>query len=765
MQYHFVTKTRLDTDLAPVRGLIPVHNIHGQPFRTVDVHRWLNFVSREFVVRKLDLLSWGAIPERVEGLLDFVVEQLPVPLSLRTDATADPRRLETWVNKRLLDVFLCPPPTGPSRLPDWLEACRNLGIPARIQLQAPFRLDGAVDAHAAKWAESNVRSVNVVVSDPFQPVTTAPDSEQARRCLDFVNAFASSLVAHDIEINLVGFPANVVSESLRPYARSREAFFHDHQHYERGAYEMAVDLFARSPRVVRSIILAKLVRHASFDNPTDRHLVRVLSLSSTRLYSAMVLWSKLWRTFYGQRHALKDSGGRARPDTAEQNRLSHGELATFRKMFPGVNAEPDTAGVPREAMARYLDPVDWSRFHEKQQRQAMAREALDWERRERPAKEISADTFGCDNGYFRFMPGANQWVTASGGEKRSNILDSLEAPFMVSVTFGGGLAECIGFAFGKHIRLMCPMVNTSHLLHLYVDPAGNYVLLRDKQLVEYVEVPGRARVPVRIPAIRDLQLCIWNIHEEISASSVKFWTAPPDRDVPPHGITFSVCIFSTRFSRRLEAVLKSLAHQRDFAMERLEVLVAYVPGLDATEDVLDSMRHIYPELRLVHMPFSSQFERSKGFALNETMAAASGEWIMLLDSDTLVPPDMFARLDALREGQSFMAPVGRAMLDAPTTAGILLGETLPWDAWDRLLESAPDLRVREAKGVPIGFCQIFRASCLEKVRYPEYEHFQGADWEFGTAMRKHFGDELRLEFPLIHLDHAGSQWYGTQQHL
>ena len=68
--------------------------------------------------------------------------------------------------------------------------------------------------------------------------------------------------------------------------------------------------------------------------------------------------------------------------------------------------------------------------------------------------------------------------------------------------------------------------------------------------------------------------------------------------------------------------------------------------------------------------------------------------------------------------------------------------------------------------MPIGFCQCVRTKCMESVKYNEYEHFEGADWRFGVDIREQFSKELRLEGkPVLHLDHGGSQWYGTQKHF
>jgi hypothetical protein len=171
-------------------------------------------------------------------------------------------------------------------------------------------------------------------------------------------------------------------------------------------------------------------------------------------------------------------------------------------------------------------------------------------------------------------------------------------------------------------------------------------------------------------------------------------------------------------------------------------------------------------LRILRSPFPERNATSKGFMINESLKMAAGEWIVFLDSDVILPPDFFAHLGRVPKDANFIAPDGRKMLDPETTAKVLLGEIEPWRSWQDLLNGRGEYRAREAEGVPIGFCQVVRASCLDTVKYEEHENFEGADWSFGAAMRDAFGHEFRLSgVPVLHLDHKGSQWYGAQRHF
>jgi len=181
-------------------------------------------------------------------------------------------------------------------------------------------------------------------------------------------------------------------------------------------------------------------------------------------------------------------------------------------------------------------------------------------------------------------------------------------------------------------------------------------------------------------------------------------------------------------------------------------------------DVLDSLERSYPFLRIVRMPFGGSHQRAKGFIINECLDVARGAWITLLDADIMLPPDYFERLASQSEDATFVVPDGRHMLSAETTAAVLLGLERPWESYDALLESAGEYRHHESEGVPPGFCQSVRRTVFEAIRYQELDHFEGSDWWFSAQVIEQFGKETRLAgLRVLHLDHGGSQWYGTEK--
>jgi len=291
------------------------------------------------------------------------------------------------------------------------------------------------------------------------------------------------------------------------------------------------------------------------------------------------------------------------------------------------------------------------------------------------------------------------------------------------------------------------------------------VLLRDGIPVRPAEFSSQYYVPRRLGDVIEPRLSIWNIDGNLVTQTVRVWTEAPAPEAERPPIKYSVVIVCTRYTRRLQATLRSIAHQRGVDLRQIEIIIGYVPGLDATDDLLDSIQSTFPDLRILRSPFPPERAFSKGFMINESATMASGEWIALMDADIVLHPDMFAAVEREGHDTHFVFPDGRKMLTRDTTARVLLGEIEPWNDWQALMDTPGEHRRGEAKGIPIGFFQCVRVHAFREVKYQEVEHFEWADMQFGIDMRAKFGLEKRLSLPVAHLDHGGSRWYGTQQHF
>ncbi len=452
-------------------------------------------------------------------------------------------------------------------------------------------------------------------------------------------------------------------------------------------------------------------------------------------------------------------------DTAVTDRLSKAEAVGFARRYPEPPYENEALppeGAPR---TRYFDPVDLPRQATSDGHAALAREALAVTTSRPHRLELSAADYGSENAHVLDINGAVRWCSLARVEKRSSALGTLTAPFTISVTFAGGHAEFIGFGVGRYGRILYPMAGLNHSLVLHAAADGNYVLLCDGRPVRPAEFEGGYYTPVRMPGRVDLRLVLWNIDREITTQAVRIWDAAPKEAATAPPVKYSVLIPCTRYARRLQAVLLALA-QQDFDLSQIEIIVAYVPGSDATDDVIESMQLAYPALRILRAPFSNRDMRAKGRMINESVKLAAGEWIVLMDADIVLLPETFSRIDSASHGAHFIAPDGRKMLDREATGKLLLGLLSPIHDRDVLLDGPGEYRRREAGDVPIGFLQCVAKRCFERVQYEELGHFEGADWRFAHAIRDTYGPETWLEgLPVLHLDHGGSRWYGTQKHF
>lgn len=753
-----------DYGMMPCRGLILAHNRRGQRFREKEVHRWLAYSVRVLNCAKVDVLAWGNIPQSVLTTVHYARE-FAVPVSLRTDCAASPEILHHLAAEGLADVFLCPRTIKEDGFAAWLETCGQISIPVRVQLQLPVLGNRTAAETVEKWAECGVCSVNLVMADPFQAGHICATPQEGRDAVESCNTLVEAFGANGIEVNLFGWPPRLLRPAAQTCNTSANGFFSNYQQYDHTAYIFAKWMYASRPEVARAALLVETRRHTVGFDITDRWLMEKIFVYSPFLYRLLSYVTKSWRAHRGTRlmsvpvHDIVDC-------KLPANTFSDAEIRQGIQMLGGYDIEAADheckESVPR---VRYVDPVDRDRLHRASLWQDLAREAYDWQRTEAPARVLDMKEWGTEEAFMVPEYGGTAWLTFTSGERISTVFDDLEPPYCITVTAGGGIAEAVGFQLGNSFKIMCPLVESRHTVSLYVREDRRYVLLRDGAPIAPIQRPGEYAPSHSAPSIAKTRLVTWDIDGRISFSPLKIWKgARPSRQeaVSPR---YSVVIFCTRFARRLAAVLNCLAHQHDFDPALLEVIVGYVPGMDATEDVLKSVQLVHKNLRIVHSTFPIQNARSKGYVLNQCMAMASGEWIMLLDADTLVPPFMFHRLQEVEREQKFVFPKGRAMLDSETTAAILLGDVKPWENWNVLVQHASELRMEEALGAPIGYCQCFRRTCLDTIRYQEYEHFQGADYEFALALRQHFGAEYRFDFPVLHLDHEGSQWFGAERHF
>lgn len=772
-----------DTPALPsVRGLISGVSHAGALLEQTTLLQWLRLSADKFHLQKVDVYLPETSVEAVQPLLEAAAH-LDLRLSVRTTGATSPEVLPGLAGANLLDVALEPAPLTTTALERWNDAARRAGIPLRLVLDGgalPESMpDGLVDAMAQASAVTlSIRHdlAQIPARRPLEP-----------EVINRIASLTARLLERGVDVRCHDIPFCQFPKDVWPAVMQTPQRLADHQHYAPAALDFARKVYPLHPDRAHQAIEITLGKGTSFHSLIDDAVLPWI-LQRPRFFFWTWFLHKLTRRMPWRRARPASIWHGLPAMEAQLERHQHAQRAnlgpecarcrlhpicdhhteTFKAAFPGravaAQAGPPIygPGVFLKTRKRWYDAVDAERLARHAVHAELAREARGRLAREKPTREIPAESYDIQDHETHHMPASVRWFSFSTAMLQSTVLARVSPPFTLSVTLGGGIAELAGFALGRHTRLLCPMTAHNHRLTLHVDPAGRYVLLRDGEHVVPMALHGEDTLPERIGSEVEPRIALANIDGQIVTQTVLLWeNGPQHKEAPP---THSVVIVCTRYARRLQAALLALAHQTGMPANNLEVIVGYVPGIDATDDVLDSLAVAFPAFRLVRAPFPGGFTQSKGFIINECIELARGTWITLLDADIMLPPDYFARLDDLPEQSMFVAPEGRHMLSPDATASLLLGQIRPWEDFDGALELAGERRDRESEGVPPGFCQSVRRAILDEVRYGELDHFEGSDWWFSAQVVERFGKETRLEgLRVLHLDHEGSQWYGTRK--
>lgn len=197
----------------------------------------------------------------------------------------------------------------------------------------------------------------------------------------------------------------------------------------------------------------------------------------------------------------------------------------------------------------------------------------------------------------------------------------------------------------------------------------------------------------------------------------------------------SVCIVSWNVRRDLLACVESLA----IAGRGIETEILVVDNA-STDDSVAAVRQRFPEVRLICNA------KNRGFAAaaNQGLAAATGEYLLLLNPDTLLPPDALAKLLAAAEAHPEAGIIAPKLLNpdgtlqescrrfpTPTAAlfrHTLLGRLFPRNRWAAeyvMAEWAHD-EPREVDWAS-GACLLIRRSVYETIGPLDEGFFWGSE--------------------------------------
>ncbi len=773
--------------MPPLRGIVACRNEHLVARDLTTLRKWIRLNRVVFKVEKIDLLM-GPDELNMWPALAAFAETEGILLSLRIASSASPGLLQAAMGRNLLDVCLEHASPDAEPLLAWMAALEEADLSARVVLCGPWHRMG--EDQALRDALARAASVAVAAYDPFIEAEHANTPEQSAETVRRMNALTRDLNGRGVDVSMVGLPFCLVEEDNLSCALNRRQFFLDHQFYHRQSYIFAERMHRFGAGRVSMAAENLLARKTSVHHLIDAALFPWIQ-DYPRLYIRTWMYHKLTRHIWFLR-----TDPRPLPETLEplEHEIGRRQARRQRRLGPvcgqcryrrACDRVPDAlqrclpglavkaqegevlAAVPANVLPRKrrYDALDEARLALPARLEALAEHTRHVLTRVAPTREISADAYDIAGRFTHHMPGAVRWLSFGKVEPESTVLARLEPPFTLSFTLGGGIAAHAGFSFGRHAKIVCPMIDYSHRITLGVDADGAYVLLRDGQMVRPTEFEGVSHVPPRLGGVLEPRLSLHNIDGMILTQTVLLWQDGVSAPALAESVKYSIIIISTRYTRRLQAALLAIAHQRGISRGLIEIVIGYVPGIDATDDLIDGIEAAFPDLRIVRSPFSESHMRSKGFMINESLRSCSGKWVLLLDADIVLPPHTMETLETVEEGKHFIAPEGRKMLPPDVTGKILLNELRPWESFDDIMNGPGEVRKREADGIPIGFFQCVRRQVLARIPYHELDHFEASDWIFGRDVTVNYGREYRLkDFYALHLDHGGSQWYGTHKH-
>jgi len=764
------------------RAIIHAQNDDQQWHSILMLKRWMRYLRIVLNADSTDIYLSDHF-ELLPPLLSSAKE-MGMTLGLRTSSMALPAHIASVMDSGLQHIHL---DLGQSVRNDhisWKEFSETHSTPLRLTFQAPFPTSTA----SAEWVEEMVGSSVVSVDFSLKNKSNAGASSLPET-MEWLEKVCETLESKNIECNIIDIPFCAVPKTQWKRVHNSPQHRLSHSSYMASSFDLAKTIDSRKP-FVGSMIIRVLLSRATLNKEVQDTLMLPWLLRNSYRYLVARIIRRLTIHLRLRKDTPSETSQAAFERELKQKQKS--DVAELGKVcsecslkricdhetsqtsidwtgFEATSIEGEHVVSPLHfalEQAKSYSAREHDRLNQINIDEDLAQEAIQFITSHEPDKIVTSADYAIENAHFDRMEGGIKWWSITQSEKLTSELGEFDLPFTLSVDVGGGIADFFGIHLGRQCKILTPMEAYRHNFIFHVNEEGHYILLRDRHPVHPSEFEGELYLPLRVGNRLQPRLSAWNIDNCIATQNLRIWSGPSRKSDAARKVKYSIVIVSTKFTRRLQAVLHNLAHQQDFDLGSIEIIICYVPGLDATDDLIDSFSMTFPDIQIIRSPFPEKYMRSKGFLINESAKLTHGEWIMLLDSDTLLAPDYFSKIEALSDTANFIAPDGRRLLPPDTTGAILMGEIKPWEEWETLLNGNGEFRHRETQGIPVGFCQCFRAKYLEKFPYLEVDHFETADMQFGMEMLKEIGEEHRISGrPVLHLDHGGSQWYGAQKHM
>ena len=505
--------------LGPVGGLVLATNHKGEPAGETTLRQWMRLSAEKFHVQKVDVRLPDATSPQVLPLL-AEAKRLNVRLALRTTQATKPDVLAELAPHGLLDLALEVTSLQAQDLDPWLVAAEEANLTCRLLLNAADLPDTPDPALLAQLTWARVVTIQLAGN------ATGAQAPLPEHTLARVATWTTALIEQGATVRCLGVPFCLLPESCWPavYQGAQERV--TPHGYNPAALDFANRVMRLPAHRIEKAVEITLGQGSSFHSLVDNTVLPWI-LERPRFFFWLWFLHKLTRRLPWRRHADSPIPGDLPAWEAQLAAYREAQKAKMgpacatcrlhpicdhhtehlKQAFPGLAVRPQP-GEPVCDPRFFLRPdrdsydaVDSARLDQFAERGALADRARHRIARETPTREIPAESYEIDGHQTHRMPASIRWFSFSTAPLQSTVLARVAPPFTISVTVGGGIAEYMGFALGRHTRLLCPMTAYSHRLTLHVEQDGHFVLLRDDELVEPVLHTGGAAVPEHIGTI------------------------------------------------------------------------------------------------------------------------------------------------------------------------------------------------------------------------------------------------------------------------
>ncbi|MFP6598191.1 MAG: hypothetical protein VCC01_12100, partial [Candidatus Hydrogenedentota bacterium] len=498
---------------------------------------------------KVDVLANGMAVAPIHDLFDCA-DEIGCRLSLRTDASASPRDLAALKTAGLWDLLLCPTSLGDATLLEWLKSADRLEIPLRLELCFSTITSSDIDELVELADEYSVEQVTVVPGDIFSGGTSTRNIQEV---VGKLGQIVPQLESLGTEIGIHGLPFCSVDEAVWPNLVNSRQRGLDHNHYIPTAWTLARSIYGHRVFMAEKTMRMVLGRHTLSKNPIDEILLpfvinrsyryllnRLVRRMTEHLNVARSVPKALERSKYDEvmqeRQELDVQHIPAACESCRLRKICDHNSVNGQPLIPDFTAKPLDGDVVVSPLhlcreqAKYYDTIDADRAENQVPSEELAEAAMEILTQTQPTRTYTSADYKVIDSFSEQMEGGLKWWSVTNTEKLSTPLGTFTPPLTISVEVGAGIADYVGFSFGRHCKIVCPMEAYRHTLSLHVDTDGRYVLLRDGKAMAPVEFDGTHNLPLRLGERLEPQLSVWNIDDCILTQSLKVWNEAEDAD-------------------------------------------------------------------------------------------------------------------------------------------------------------------------------------------------------------------------------------------